>query len=142
MQIEQRRPVIGAERDELAENFPAAQRLLRQQSEIVGERRRGRGADFCSSLVTSVMVASGVPSSCAAAAASPSSCERCCSRSSTSSVAASAVDELPRFVGDARGVEADEGGAERQRRPDAGAIEQREMQLRALVPGQRQDIRR
>ena len=43
-----------------------------------------------SSLAITEMVDSGVPSSWAAAAASPSSCDRCCSRASTSSVAASA----------------------------------------------------
>ena len=81
-----------------------------------------------SSFAITEMVESGVPSSCAAAAASPSSCDRCCSRASTSSVAASAsASWRPSSVSLPR-VDADEADGEQDREPDAEQIDRRQLQ--------------
>ena len=88
-----------------ARGFRGSARLADQEIDILRMRTRRSGIPRFSSLATSAMVASGVPSSWAAAAASPSSAESCCSRASTISVAASAVRHLPRFLGDAARIE-------------------------------------
>jgi hypothetical protein len=62
----------------------------RSRAHVVGMRRVEARARAPVPWRSRKIVDSGVPSSCAAAAARPSSCERCCSRASTSSVAASA----------------------------------------------------
>ena len=80
---------------DLGENVAAALRLFAQGLEVVGKLRRCRSMPELTARATiRKIVASGVPSSCAAAAARPSSWVRCCSRASTSSVAASASESL------------------------------------------------
>ena len=85
---------VGGELGDLGQNVAAALRLLAQGLEVGGKLgvvlqrlspARARSGRWSTS---------GVPSSCAAAAARPSSWVRCCSRVSTSSVAASASASL------------------------------------------------
>ncbi len=70
------------------------QRCVCSRKVLRSAAKTGSVTVFSSSREIRKMVASGVPSSCAAAAARPSSWVRCCSRVSTSSVAASASASL------------------------------------------------
>ena len=99
--LDQRRELHAVERragrrqlGDLGQDVAAALRLLAQGLDVAGRVGPLPASVRSSSRETSTMVDSGVPSSCAAAAASPSSWVRCCSRASTSSVAASASDSL------------------------------------------------
>ena len=125
---------------QLAQDLPAAHGLRLQQRDVVGESARPAAASRASSLVTSVMVASGVPSSCAAAAARPSSACSCCSRASTSLGGGQRIRHLPRLLGQPPDVQREKHHARQHGGQDADACRAAAGRGRLpRIPGQRHD---
>ena len=123
---------------QLGEDVPAALATGSAAARRPRHAASPAGRSRTSSLATTAIVASGLPSSCAAAAASAPTAETRCSRASASWVAANASRSRRASCGDAPGIAADEHRRDHQRRPDAEDQSRAGTASGVVAPRQRQ----